>query len=122
MDDDNKRGKIHAHPLPLRSRQRTTMGKIFRKGRPSRGSIHLVKGVGSRVRITSKELAQIHRVILGILPCARITKHRQAGGSAKIVRFYTRKERIVSRRKQHRRVEERAQWSWQRRQTVGLCF
>ena len=83
--------KIHAHPLPLRSRRRTTLGKNLRKAGLPEGAFHLVKGFGSRVRITSKELAQIHRVILGILPCARITKHKQAEGSAKIVRFYTKK-------------------------------
>ena len=115
MDDDNKRGKIHAHPLPLRSRRRTTMGRNLRKAGLSEGAFHLVKGFGSRVRITSKELAQIHRVILGMLPCARKIKHRQAEGSANKVLVSTqRKERIVSIRKQHRRVEERAQWPWQR--------
>ena len=46
-------------------------------------AVFLVKGFRSRVGITSKNLHFFHHVILGILPCARITKHKQAAGSAK---------------------------------------
>ena len=108
--------KIHAHPLPLRSRRRTTLGKNLRKAGLPEGAFHLVKGFGSRVRITSKELSQIHHVILGI------TKHRQAEGSAKIVRFYS--ERSGS------SAEENNIEGWRKGlsghgkggQTGGLCF
>ena len=36
---------------------------------------------------TSKELAQIHRAICGIFPCAKITSQKQAASSAKKCSF-----------------------------------
>ena len=39
------------------------------------------------------KLAQIHRVILGIFPCVRITRDKQAAGSAKGALFYTEADR-----------------------------
>ena len=55
-----------------------------------------------------KRTLQIHRVILGIFQCARITKHKQGAGSAKGALVFTEKQ-IASRIKEPRRVEEKAQ-------------
>ena len=83
----------------------TTMGIILRRAVLTEETIHLVKGTRSRVRITSKERAQIHRVILGILPCSRITKQRKAAGSPNGV-LSTQRSRSPAEQKKRRGLEE----------------
>ena len=62
--------KLHALPLSLQRRRRTTLGKVLRKASRPQEAVHLERGVRSRARTTSKEIAQLHHVIPGILPCA----------------------------------------------------
>ena len=69
-------------PLPLQNRRRTTMGKFHRKaGRPE-GAVHPRKGSRNCAQMTSREIAQVHRVIHGTLPCVKITNHKQAASLA----------------------------------------
>ena len=59
------------------------------KGRLPKGSSPSGQRLHKLARITSKELAQILRVILGILQCVRMTNHKQAAGLARSVRSCT---------------------------------
>ena len=94
--------------LPLPPKLETKSDEKFpSKGKPPRG-VHLGRGSRSRAKITSKELAQIHRVIRGTLPCVKITNDQQAASLARSVRSFTR--RRTDSRRRHTRVEEKGQW------------
>ena len=100
--------QVHVPPLPLQNRRRTTMGKVLRKASRPQEAVHRLKGSRSCAKITSKELAQIHGVNHGILPCAKITNHKKAASLARSVRSFTRSW-IISRIKEERRVKEKGQ-------------
>ena len=67
--------------------------ELLRKGGLREGTVDVVKSARIRARITSTELRQLHRVILGVLlPCSRIAQRTQAASSAKSGRSPTRKQ------------------------------
>ena len=82
--------------LRQKNRRRTTMGQILREAGYPEGAVHQGKRLQKLARITSKELAQILRVIL---QCVRKASHKQAAGLARSVRSCTKTGRQSKRTK-----------------------
>ena len=70
----SKRGASTRSSSPTPRSQTNNDGKILRKADRPGEAVHPGRSFRRRPRITSREVAQIHRVNPGILPCARITK------------------------------------------------
>ena len=119
--DYSKRGSSTLSSSPTPKSQTKNDGINSSKGRPALGTVHPGKGSRSFAEVTSKALARIHRVIFGILSCARIIDHRQAASMARSVRSYTRRW-TDSQRKQER-VEEKDQSPWIKIwKQLGMCI
>ena len=111
---DSKHRESTRSSSPTPKSQTNNEGEILRKGRPPRGSSPSGKtALEVCARITSEETyTNPHRVILGILPCARITRAR-VQVRRKVSLFCTHREADRQPNERTiRRVEEKAQWPW----------
>ena len=66
---DNK----HHHPLLLRRRRHRLTEEVLRQALASGEKVLLEGKAKKRAKVTSKEIARIRRVIIGILPYVEIT-------------------------------------------------
>ena len=73
---------VHILPLPVQVSQTNNGGKSSSNGRPPRGRSPSRTRLQKQRQDYLKRLAQIHRVIIGIFPCARISNHEQAANFA----------------------------------------
>ena len=92
-------------PLLLEKRRRKAK-KTVRREDHSPASVRSGRDIEDRAKITWMEIARTPRVILGILPCVRITDLYRAACSMKCDHFCTRRL-IVSRTKDRSRVVKR---------------
>ena len=72
-----------AHPFLLQNRRRKATGKILRKDSLSEAGVRLGRDLEDRAKTTSVRHSRTFGVILGNLPCVRITEQNRDANSVK---------------------------------------
>ena len=102
--DESKSGKLTRSSCATPKSQTHNDGKSSSTGRPE-AAVHLDKKFEDRAMITLVGFARTPRVIIGVLPCVRVTNLTRAAISVKSARFCTKRLIVISAKDGRKMVE-----------------